>query len=226
LESAFKKKVVAPPPPKEHWRLMEWFKDLTPEQNVLLKKYNDQLSKFNNALNLISPKTLAFADVIHFSDCIFACRIIYKDAKPTEIYDIGSGNGFPGLIFAILYPDVKVILLDRDVKKIDFLKQVASELLLKNVVCRAEGIDSIPQGSLSCVMTRGFAPIPKAILAFRKSFKRGGSLYMLKSEEWASEIANIPSQLCSFWLPSLVSNYRLPLGEVEYSIIKLSKTAD
>jgi 16S rRNA (guanine527-N7)-methyltransferase len=226
LESAFKKKVIVPPPPREYWRLLDWFKDLTPEQNILFKKYNDQLGKFNNALNLISPKTLPLADVIHFADCISACRIIYHDAKPSEIYDIGSGNGFPGLIFAILYPDVKVVLVDRDAKKIDFLKHAAAELGLKNVSCRCEGIDALAQGSLSCVMTRGFAPIPKAILALRRAFKRGGSLYMLKSEEWASEVANIPSQLCSFWLPSLVSNYRLPIGEVQYSIIKLAKTAD
>jgi 16S rRNA (guanine527-N7)-methyltransferase len=226
LESAFKKKVVIPAPQKEFWRLLDWFKDLTPEQNVLFKKFNDQLGKFNNALNLVSPKTLPMADVIHFADCISASRIIYQDAKPSEIFDIGSGNGFPGVIFAILYPEIKVVIIDRDSRKIDFLKQVTAELCLKNVTCKCEGIDSFEQASLNCVMTRGFAPIPKAILALRRAFKRGGSLYMLKSEEWATEVANIPSQLCSFWLPSLVSDYRLPVGEVQYSIIKLLKTAE
>lgn len=226
MESAFKKKVVAPPPVKEHWRLLDWFAELTPEQNNLFKKYNEQLGKFNNALNLVSPKTLPHADVIHFADCISACRIIYQEAKPTEIFDIGSGNGFPGLIFAILYPEVKVVIIDRDSRKIDFLKQLVIELSLKNVTCRCEGLETFGPGSLKCVMARGFAPIPKAILALRRAVKQGGALYMLKSEEWATEVANIPSQLCSFWLPSLVSNYRLPLGEVQYSIIKLAKTAD
>lgn len=226
LESAFKKKVVAPSPQKENWRLLEWFKDLTADQNALLKKYNCEIGKFNNALNLISPKTLPMADVIHFADCISASRMIYQDVKPTEILDLGSGNGFPGIVFAVLYPDVKVVILDRDSRKIDFLKHACSELGLKNISLRCEGLDTIPNGSLNCVMTRGFAPIPKAILALRRAFKRGGALYMMKSEEWATEVANIPSQLCTFWLPSLVGDYRLPVGEVQYSIIKLLKTND
>jgi 16S rRNA (guanine527-N7)-methyltransferase len=226
LESAFKKKIVAPPPLKENWRLLEWFKDLSADQNNLLKKYNTELGKFNNALGLISPKTYPLADVIHFADCISASRMIYKDSMPSEIMDLGSGNGFPGVVFAILYPDVKVIILDRDSRKIDFLTRACGELGLKNISFRCEGIETIQQGSLNCVMTRGFAPIPKAILALRRAFKRGGSLYMLKSEEWATEVANIPSQLCTFWLPSLVGDYKLPIGEVQYSIVKLLKMAD
>ena len=75
-------------------------------------------------------------------------------------------------------------------------------------------------------MTRGFAPISKAILMLRKQVKRGGEVYFMKSEEWATEVANIPSQLCSFWVPSLVSEYRLPIGEVKFSVVKLKKTAD
>lgn len=216
---------MTPPPPKEFWRLSEWFSDLTQDQNDKLKKFFDETKNVNNALSLISTKTLPFADVIHFADCILASRLVYQDSKPNHVVDIGTGNGFPGIVFAVLYPEVKLTIIDRDQKKIDFLKNVINILKLQNVELKCERVDLIQTASLNCVISRGFAPISKAILALRKPFNKNGNLYMLKSEEWATEIANIPSQLCSFWTPHLVGEYKLPIGEVKFAVVKLVKIA-
>ncbi len=212
--------------PKEFWRIKEWFPEIPEETEQKLKLFNSELVKFNSALSLVSEKTLPLADVIHFSDCILGCREIVKDTQPSSILDIGSGNGFPSLVMAVLFSNVKVVVVERDTRKIEFLKHVAHQMKLVNFECQVNAIENIPQGSIDLVMMRGFVPISKAILALRKQVKKGGSLYMFKSEEWATEVANIPSQLCSFWTPSLVGEYRLPIGEVKFAVVKLKKIAE
>lgn len=212
--------------PKEFWRIKEWFPDLPTEAEQKLKIFHTELIKFNGALNLVSEKTLVMADVIHFADCILASREIAREAQPSSITDISLGNGLPGIVIAALYPSIKVTILNKDARKIEFMKHVCTLLKLGNVEFQAVSLESIPPGSLGRLVTRGFAPISKAILTLRKQVKKGGELYMMKSEEWPTEVANIPSQLCTFWVPSLVGEYRLPIGEVKFAVVKLKKIAD
>jgi len=211
---------------KEFWRLKEWFTDLSDESINKLKLFNTEVIKLNPSLNLISEKTIPFSDVIHFADCIMASREIVKEGKPTAITDIGLGNGFPGVVMAVLYPQLKVTVLDKDPRKVEYIMHMAKLLQLKNLESQIVGIDSLGAGSLDTVVMRGTTAISKAILVLRKQVKKGGSLYMMKSEEWATEVANIPSQLCSYWIPSLVGEYRLPVGEVKFAVIKLKKIAE
>lgn len=212
--------------PKEFWRIKEWFSDIPDNRVDKLKLFNSELLKYNPSLNLVSEKTLVFSDAIHFSDCIMASREIINDAKPLSITDIGAGNGFPGVVMGILFPEIKINIIERDLRKVEFLKQIITQLNQDNITCTAGWVDSIKPSSLDIVVMRGFTAISKAILLLRKQVKRGGSLYVMKSEEWATEVANIPSQLCSFWMPSLVSEYRLPVGEVKFAVVKLKKIAE
>lgn len=210
----------------EHFRLKNWFSDLSSSTLDSLHNYFLLLSKFNKTLNLISPKTLPFADAIHFADSILAVKeIIKSNPNINEIYDFGSGNGFPGVVFSILNPTIKVFLVDSDERKCEFLKTVKSELNLSNLTVLNQTIESIPEESVNFGICRGLASISKAILATRKIFKTGGVFYHMKGEGWASEIAEIPTQLCSFWTPALVSEYRLPIGEIKFAVVKTEKVA-
>lgn len=211
---------------KIHWRIDQWFPDLSSEQKVQLKQFHDELQKFNRTLNLVSPKTIPHSDAIHFADSILACRIIYNSNKVNELYDFGSGNGFPGIIFSILYPDTKIHLVDVDQRKSEFLKHMVSFLKLKNIDVLNVAIESFPEKSIKIAISRGYASIAKSILSTRKLFERGGKYYHFKGEEWASEVAAIPTQLCSFWTPSLVGEYKLPVGDFKFAVVKTEKIAD
>lgn len=215
-------------PESSTWRLAEWFSDLNPDQLGLFKKYFDEIKKYNKTINLVSPKTLSSADLTHFADCILASRSIRKGmpSQVKEVFDIGSGNGFPGMVFAVLFPEVKVNLVESDLRKSEFLKNLVITLGLKNVHVLNQNVETLKDRSVSVAISRGFAPLSKAILVTRKIFIKGGVYFHLKGEEWASEIASIPSQLCSFWLPGLVGEYRLPVGEVKFAVVKTDKIND
>jgi 16S rRNA (guanine527-N7)-methyltransferase len=202
-----------------HWRLPEWFPSLNSTQLGLLKQYFQELIKFNKTINLVSSKTIPFADVIHFADCIEASKLIFEKYQPTEVWDFGSGNGFPGIVFAILQPNIRFVLLDSDVRKTEFLKTVVQNLGLKNVEVKAGSIENLKDGTVKFCVSRGLSVLSKAILQARKVVPKGGIYCHLKSEEWGKEIADIPTQLCSFWSPGLLGEYRLPIGEVKFSVV-------
>lgn len=208
-----------------HWRLGEWFKELSGVELERMRLYHEELLKFNKTVNMIGVKTIGHADVIHFADSILAARQILKVTGKSEIYDIGSGNGFPGLVMAILSQTTQVTLVDVDPRKCKFFEQLVTHLKLKNVKILNTQAEKIPAGSIQFAVCRGFASISKTILVLRKPVAKGGSVFHLKSEEWFKEVSEIPTQLCSFWKPSLFGEYRLPVGEVTFSIVRTDKTS-
>lgn len=209
---------------KIFWRIEEWFPELSNQIKSSLKTYHEELLKFNRTVNLIGVKTIPQADVVHFADCILAHRIILPELKSDIIYDFGSGNGFPGLVFAILTPEKKFRLVEVDQRKAEFLKHISATLKLTNVEVLIRQIETLDAGSVQCAVSRGFAPISKALLMSRKIFSVGGQFLHMKGEEWVSEVAAIPTQLCSYWQPSLLGEYKLPIGEIRYSVVKTEKT--
>jgi len=209
-----------------HWRIAGWFPDLNPEVLKQFKLYNDELAKFNKTVSLVSPKTIPMADAIHFADGILASRVISKsNAKISEIYDLSLGNGFPGLVFAILNPQIKVHVVEADQRKCEFLNHVMKVAGISNADVLNVKPDSLKEGSVQFVMTRGFSSISKVILLLRKIVPRGGTVFHLKGEQWGMEVSEIPIQLCSLWSPGLVGEYRLPIGEMKFSVIKTDKIA-
>lgn len=210
--------------PQPNWRLKSWFPDLDEGVHLKMRQYFLELQKFNKVINLVSSKSLLHGDAIHFADSIRASVLIrQKVNKNNYLYDIGSGNGFPGMIYAILYPDQRVILLDSDQRKCEFLKHVVEALGLMNVVVQNKKIEQCPEESIEQGICRGYSPLPRALLALRKVVKRGGSIYHLKSSEWADEISQIPIQLCSTWQPALEAEYALPIGAVTMYVVRTTK---
>lgn len=212
--------------PVIYWRIDEWFPELSSKEKTQLKSFHDELIKFNRTISLISAKTLFFADVLHFADAILATKVILT-AEPnmSEIYDFGSGGGFPGLVFGILNPLISVKLVEIDLKKAEFLNHMVSTLDLKNVTVINKNVETFEDGSVKFAMARGFNNISRTIMAARKSVVKGGAFFHLKGEEWGVELAEIPTQLCSLWSPSLIGEYKLPVGLIKFAVVKTEKIA-
>lgn len=206
------------------WRIETWFPDLKPAQVAQLKIYFNELIKFNKVVNLVSAKSLLNADSVHFADCILSSRIVQNKINKNEhLYDLGSGNGFPGLVYSILFPEQKVILMDSDERKCEFLKHMVETLKLMNTSIQNKKIDRLPDNTISQAICRGFAPLPKALLMLRKIVKRNGLIFHLKSSDWSMEVSQIPSQLCSVWQPVLEGQYVLPESDVRMYVVRTDK---
>ncbi|HRO66306.1 MAG TPA: 16S rRNA (guanine(527)-N(7))-methyltransferase RsmG [Pseudobdellovibrionaceae bacterium] len=208
------------------WRIDEWFQVLERQSRDKMRIFHDEIHKYNRTLNLISAKTLPFTDAIHFADSILGSQLIHQSQPDmTRIYDLGSGSGFPGLIFAILYSKVEVVLVEADQKKCEFLNHVIDQLQLKNVKVLNQQIETLEPNSVRFCMARGLSTISKSILLTRKIVPVGGVFFHFKGENWSAEVGEIPTQLCSVWMPALVGDYKLPVGPLRFGVVKTDKIA-
>lgn len=192
-------------------KLKEFFPDLNDGMLKQVSLYADEILRFNKAINLISPSTIAKVESTHIADGILGSRIIYPRLNPAEIlYDFGSGNGIPGVIFAILYPALKVSAVDRDVRKGEFLKHLKTVLALPNFEVMSIDINDLGESAVAQGTCRAYASITSTILGSRKIFKSKAQFFHFKSDSWSIEVAEMPAQLFSEWKPSLLGEYTLP----------------
>lgn len=207
------------------WRIPEWCPDLPEDVLSKFKTYQMELIRFNGRMNLISPRTEHESDLVHFLDCILGSRLILNSHKYSEIYDIGSGNGLPGLIMAILDTQRRVVMIDKDSRKVEFLKYMIGVLKLKNAEAKHTRLEDLPEGCVNMAVSRAFSPLSKGLIAARKASKLGCKYFHFKGVSWPKEIAEIPIQVCAFWEPALVGEYTLPSKSSKMSILVTTKTA-
>ena len=205
--------------PQGYWRVPELLSDLGPEVLAKLESFYCELIRYNQKVNLIARKTELDADIAHFYDCIIGGKIVLDKSKAKEVYDVGSGNGLPGLVMAILDPNRQIVLVDPDTKKTDFLAFMGAQLGCKNVKVIRARLEEIPTGDITCGVSRGFAAITKVILLARHPTRVGGEFFHFKGSGWVTEVAQIPSQICTSWSPSLIKEYELPIISTRMAII-------
>lgn len=106
--------------------------NLTEEQLNQLKTYANDLLEYNKHTNLTAIKTIEEVYLKHFYDSLTIVKV--EKLENQKLLDIGTGAGFPGLVLAIAYPNLKVYLLDSNHKKIDFLNEIIEKLNIKNAI--------------------------------------------------------------------------------------------
>lgn len=108
-----------------------------------LQTYLDLLLKWNAKINLTSVRDPEEVVVRHFGESLFAARHLFLESSPISVIDVGSGAGFPGIPIKIWNESIEIVLVDSNVKKSAFLREVTRALNLKGVTVeskRAEGL--------------------------------------------------------------------------------------
>lgn len=190
----------------------------------LLRSFFNELLKFNKTVNLIPSKSLLHCDLIHFADCLRGSQIVQKKINENiGLYDVGSGGGFPGMVYAILFPTQKMTLVELDDRKAEFLSHVVKLLGLQNVSVENRKVESFGSGTLQQALCRGYGSLTQTLMTLRKPVVLGGIVFHFKSDEWSNEVLQIPSQLCSSWKPSMIGEYKLPLTDTKLYIVESIK---
>lgn len=106
--------------------------NLTEEQLSNLEKYYNLLIEWNNKINLTRITEKDEVYLKHFYDSITLIKAIDL-TKNISLCDIGTGAGFPGIVLKIVFPNLKITLVDSLNKRINFLNEVINQLNLKEI---------------------------------------------------------------------------------------------
>lgn len=97
-----------------------------------LKRYYELLIEWNEKMNLTGITEKDQVYLKHFYDSLTLNKIVDLNQN-LSLVDIGTGAGFPGLVLKIVFPKLKITLIDSLNKRIEFLKTVIKELELKDI---------------------------------------------------------------------------------------------
>jgi 16S rRNA (guanine527-N7)-methyltransferase len=105
---------------------------LSGRQLAALTLYEKELLEWNQKFNLTAIRDVESIRTKHFLDS-FSCVLAWKAAPPQHLIDVGTGAGFPGLPLKILYPDLRLTLVESVGKKAKFCQHIVDVLRLKQV---------------------------------------------------------------------------------------------
>lgn len=151
--------------------------------------YIEELKKWNKSINLTSLTTDRDMAVKHFLDSLTIVPFL-QDA--TQVLDIGTGAGFPGLPLKIFAPSIDVLLLESSQKKCSFLRHIVRGLKLAGVEIvhgRAEDRKMIERyaGGFDLVLSRALADLPTSLQLALPYTKRGGRIVGMRGRQGERE---------------------------------------
>jgi len=153
--------------------------------------YEKELLEWNQKFNLTAIRDAESIRTKHFLDS-FSCVLAWKASPPNSLIDVGTGAGFPGLPIKILYPNLKLTLVESVGKKAMFCQHIVSVLGLEhvNVVkSRAEdlGQDTNHREQYDWAVARAVANL-NILSEFLLPFvKLGGTMLAQKGESGPAE---------------------------------------
>lgn len=101
-------------------------------ERALLQRHFELLESWNERMSLVSPKSLETAMGTHYADSLHTADFAKGQGK-APFFDLGTGAGFPGLVFAIRFPEEPIVLFEKSQKKQAFLMTAVQQLGLANV---------------------------------------------------------------------------------------------
>lgn len=195
---------------------------ITKSQLKDLEKYYEMLIETNKSLNLTRITEKQEVYLKHFYDSLTIAQVIDLNQN-LNIIDIGTGAGFPGIVLKIVYPHLKITLLDSLEKRINFLNQVIKTLNLKDIKTVTSRIEDYKEENFDIVTSRAVAKTNILLELACQLPKKNGYFILLKSniDEELKEAQNAIKTL-NLEIET-IKETKLPKENSKRTILKIKK---
>ena len=199
--------------------------NITEKQLEQLELYKKLLIEKNKVMNLTALTLEKDIYLKHFYDSLTLTKAI--DLTPNlKVLDIGTGAGFPGIVLKIVFPSLKIVLVDALKKRVEFLNIVIKELNLKDIIAiheRAEIYSHKEKENFDIVTSRAVAKINTLLELGAQLVKVNGYFTIMKGEV-AEELESSKKaiSILGFKQEEVIS-FKLPFENSKRNIIKLKK---
>ena len=187
-----------------------------------LRTYVDEIMLFNPAYGLVSVSGMDELVTRHILDCAGGASVIAGClGADSRVADLGSGAGLPGVVLAILMPDVHFVLIERMKRRVDFLNNVVARCALDNVEIVQEDI-SRTDDAFGCITMRAFHPVGDIIRDVSRLLAPCGRVCAYKAQKSyvEKEMEGVDG-----WQSRLVP-LSIPFLEEERTMLVLSRIGD
>ena len=149
------------------------------------RRFTEALARHGEELGLIGPLELPRLWTRHILNSALVAPLLH----PGRVGDVGSGAGLPGLVLAIMRPDVSFMLIEPMERRVAWLERQVAELELANVeVVRARAEEAKLKGALDQVTARAVSALRTLIPITAPLLRPGGELVLMKGAGVDGEI--------------------------------------
>jgi 16S rRNA (guanine527-N7)-methyltransferase len=192
--------------------------DISPAQQEKLMDYLALMFKWNSVYNLTSLRDPMQMVTHHLLDSLAAVPAF---AQAHNVLDVGSGGGLPGIVLAIVRPDMKVSMIDTVHKKTAFLTQVKAELGLSNVTVYTARVEQLQVSDKFDVITsRAFADLSDFVNWSSHLLADGGRYIALKGVAPKDEQERLPAA----WQVTGVEPLQVPRLGAERHLVHIQRS--
>lgn len=198
---------------------------ITDKQLEQLNEYYKALVEWNKKINLTSITDEKDVYLKHFYDSLTLFKE-YDLTKDISLCDVGTGAGFPGIVLKIVFPNLKITLVDSLQKRLKFLDYVIKLLNLKDVELvheRMEDYSKQNEEKFDIITSRAVAKTKILVEISFKALKISGHLILMKSsfEEELSDAEKIIKDIGGEVID--VNTFKLPFENSERALINIKK---
>lgn len=176
--------------------------ELSDHQIGQLLAYQALIAKWTKVYNLTAVRDPAEMMTHHLLDSLAAIAPLQKLMAQGKLLDVGSGAGLPGVVIAICCPLISVTCVDTVAKKATFIKQVALELKLPNLIGLHARVENIDQ-PFEVICSRAFASLVDFTQWSANALTPTGLWMAMKGKHPADELAALPATIDVFHVEQL-----------------------
>ncbi len=198
---------------------------LSSKQLDQLDKYYHLLVEWNQKINL--TRIIEEKDVYlkHFYDSLTLVKVIDLN-QDLKLCDIGTGAGFPGIVLKIVFPNLKITLVDALLKRINFLNIVIKELGLSDIEAihsRAEDYVKFHKNEFDVVTCRAVSKLSNLLDYSVPLLKKDGYFIPMKANCEDEINESLPILKRKNLVIDKIEEFELPIENSHRTIIKIKK---